>query len=81
MNYVIVITIKDGIVDEAYLFSGKDSVSVGKTAESFFCKKLKELAGDIVLDDEDMQAILEDGYFEFLNASSICITWPECAAE
>ena len=82
MYYVNVVIIKDGVVDEAHLFTGEDHDKVSKNAEIFFCKKLKELAGEIVLDDEDMEAILDDGYFELhhpvaTQSRSICITWPE----
>jgi len=63
---VLIITIKDGIVDEA--LSYKDDV---KRAEDKFTKKALELGAE----QQDIDTHLEDGYFSIANAS-VCIVHP-----
>lgn len=72
-----VVVIKEGVVDEAHLFSGKNRARVAKQAEAFFCKKVKELQPDYTerWNEEDWGYALDDGYIE-THDGSVCITWP-----
>ena len=72
---VNVIVIKDGVVDESYLFVGDHTVS------ELAYKKFLELCGRWISNwrnysPDDIEALLEDGYVEH-DRGSICITWPE----
>ena len=75
-----VVIIKDNVVDEAHLFSGKNRARVVKQAEAFFCKKVQELSYAALgptaeWDEQDLDDALDDGYVELTNGS-VCITWP-----
>jgi hypothetical protein len=63
---VLVVTIKNGVVDEAKLFTDNK-----KAEECFTLECLNRLAEKC-----DMEAHLDDGYYEGSN-SSVCITHPE----
>jgi hypothetical protein len=65
-DYIAVIIIKDGVVDEAKLFTDNN-----KAEECFTLECLNRLA-----DKEDIEDLLDDGYYEG-NNFSVCITHPE----
>lgn len=76
-EYVNVIVVKENVVSESFLFVG-DHDTISAKAEH----KLIDLCRTICSNWEDhslvdIQVILDDGYYELVNGTSICITWPE----
>jgi hypothetical protein len=63
---VLVVTIKDGVVDEAKLFT-----DVKRAEECFTMACL-----DVGARKGDMECILDDGYYQGMNFT-VCITHPE----
>jgi hypothetical protein len=63
---VLVVTIKDDVVDEAKAFTDV------KAAEECFTL----ICLDHLANKDDMDMHLDDGYFMWTNGS-VCITWPE----
>ena len=62
---VLVVKIRDGVVDEVKLFTDP------KRAEECFTLTALDLGAR----KDDMDTHLDDGYYEIANAS-VCITWP-----
>jgi hypothetical protein len=72
---VTVVVIRNNVVDESFLFQGPNGM-IGASAEA----KFRELVKDEGIDAEDMDGILDDGYWEFKDGNgSVCITWPTLA--
>lgn len=65
-DYIAVVTIKNGVVDEAKLFTDNK-----KAEECFTLECLNKLAKEC-----DMDVYLDDGYYDGANFS-VCITHPE----
>lgn len=63
-NLVTVVLVDGGTLNEVFLFNNV------KSAERFYCKKVKELNPDANLEQE-----LEDGNFSW-NDCSVFISWP-----
>jgi hypothetical protein len=83
IEIAIVVVIKDGVVSESFPFRG-DNHSVSVAAESKFIELCEAHHGK-PLDQDEKEAILEDGYMEIgedtmqpffaKNSSSICLHW------
>lgn len=76
LYFLNVIVIKKSVIDVSYLFVGPLK-EIAKQAE----KKFLDLCADNISnwDEhtlEDIEDILDDGYYEFGNGNSICITHP-----
>lgn len=63
---ILVVTIKDSVVDEAKLFT-----DVKRAEECFILKCLDNGASK-----DDLDTHLDDGYYQ-VDSFSVCITWPE----
>jgi hypothetical protein len=76
MRILNVITVKNGIVDDVQsfgIFEEQLSEDVTEIAEKVFIKSAKEI-GFVETDEDDADAIIEEGYYQIANAS-VCLTW------
>lgn len=72
-EYVSVIVVRNDVVDQNYLFVGPSRIIAASAEEKF-----KELVKGEGLEPDDLEAVLEDGYWEFKDGNgSVCINWPE----
>ena len=81
IDYTCVILIKDSIVDECFLYYGKYE-TVAEAADLKFIELCQSCVSNW---DEytqvDIDNILDDGYYEYGNGNSICITSPTLNAD
>ena len=70
-EYILVATIKAGVLNESFLFTGP------LAAERKFIEMVNKLIAETGHDarEDDIEASLDDGYYEVGN-QSVCITWP-----
>ena len=73
MNYVNVIVVKAGVVEENHLFMGENAAH--EAERCFFDMCSTHVSNWDEYDGSDMDAILEQGYEKF-GSGSICINWP-----
>jgi hypothetical protein len=64
---ILVVTIKDGVVDEAKLFT-----DVKRAEECFTLAAL-----DLGARKDNMDTHLDDGYYQDLKSTTVCLTHPE----
>jgi hypothetical protein len=77
MRIINVVTIKDNVIDDIISF-GIDENNVQPTvekAEIMYIEKAKQL-GFIASNEDDTNFIIEEGYFQIMNAS-VCLTWSD----
>jgi hypothetical protein len=74
MEYCTVVTIRDGVVNDVYLFSG-DIVNVDICATKKFLEIITANKGP-VNDEELLQVWVDDGYCELADNCFVCISWP-----
>jgi len=69
---ILIITIKDGVVNDAKLFSNTN------LAEKVFIKKALELGAreNDLVNRKDMDSHLDDGYYQGSN-ETVCLVHPE----
>jgi hypothetical protein len=71
-EYVTVVVIRNGVVDESFLFVGSHDM-IAASAEAKFREIVQADVGKPIA---DMEAVLDDGYYEFKGGGSVCLTWP-----
>jgi hypothetical protein len=64
---ILVVKIRDGVVDEAKLFSDV------KRAEECFTLTCLDLGAR----KDDMDTLLDDGYYQDLKSTTVCLVHPE----
>ena len=75
IGFVNVIAIKDGVVEESYLFTG-DRMEIAILSHNKLIELCREKFSNFdEYTDEDIESILDDGFAEY-GKGSICITWP-----
>jgi hypothetical protein len=77
MEYCNVVVIKNGVVDECVLVTGRNRPEVSERAESLFlerCASVSVTWGQY--EQSDLDAMLDDGYHEG-DQGTVCITWPD----
>jgi len=72
VEYVTVVVIRNNVVDESFLFVGPHDM-VAASAEAKFREVVQADVGKPIA---DMEAVLDDGYYEFKGGGSVCLTWP-----
>jgi hypothetical protein len=78
MRVINVVVIKGGVVDNIDSFGVFEEQlvqDVVKPAEELFIQKAKD-NGFIVSDENDVEELLDMGYFEFYDGS-VCISWSD----
>ena len=79
MRVINVVTIKNGVVDEIQsfgIFEEQLSQEIVERAEEIFKAKAKEL--ECTADDEEMEDIIGDGYYEHDSLHlSVCLSWSD----
>jgi len=78
MRIINVVEIKSGIIDNITSFGVFDESKVqeiSEKAEALFIKKTEEL-GNINPSENDIEYLLDEGYFEIMNAS-VCLSWSD----
>lgn len=76
IEFVSVIIVKNGVVDENHLFVGQHE-DIAKNAEDKYLELCRTHVSNFdEYDVDDINNILMDGYCE-LGTGSICINWPE----
>ncbi len=75
MYYISVITIKDNVVDQNELFTGKTESEVIEKAQKRFIEICKN---DKCFNPIFTDIVLDNGFYEFESSlgNSVCITWP-----
>ncbi len=75
IGFVNVIAIKDGVVEESYLFTG-DRMEIAMLSHNKLIELCREKFSNFdEYTDDDIESILDDGFAEY-GKGSICITWP-----
>jgi len=86
-SYVTVTTIKDGVVNKTILIVAENNIVVNKgncngkninnVAEEVFAAECAKIDSDFPdISDEELSAILDNGYFE-ANEQSVCLCHPD----
>lgn len=76
IGFVNVIAIKDGVVEESYLFTG-DRMEIAILSHNKLIELCREKFSNFdEYTDDDIESILDDGFAEY-GKGSICITWPD----
>ncbi|MGH2508138.1 MAG: hypothetical protein ACRDHZ_12145, partial [Ktedonobacteraceae bacterium] len=70
------VLIKNAVVEEVFLFTGEHDATSKKAEEKFkrLCSRNCPEWNDLTADEID--EVLDDGYYEFATNNSVCITWP-----
>jgi hypothetical protein len=78
LEFCSVIVIREGVVYSNELIVGTDHDAVAKQAEKRFVELVKEYSPYEVEAEEDIEALLEQGYWESQDSDmSVCISWAD----
>lgn len=78
---VSVVLIKDSVIEENHVFIGEHGYCMEKAEAKFLDLCQTNISNWDEHSQVDIGNILENGYYEFGNGNSVCLSWPDVYAD